>query len=240
MTWKAAIRSLSRPRKTVRRLSYLLWLASSEGPREAAYLKRFEPSPFVLAALRLHHAFSRYPPRCRDGNALFLVPPAAVKARAICRYARQYHLSIFVETGTAHGDTVAKVSGMFDRCITIELAEYLWLQGQSRFREIPSITCLHGDSRVVLPRVISELGAPALFWLDAHTSGGETANSGRDPVQDELDAIFSHPPLQHVVLIDDARGHHISDIIARIPPSHRAEVRNDMVRITPARPTIPR
>jgi hypothetical protein len=122
---------------------------------------------------------------------------------------------------------------MFDRCITIELAEPLWLHAQSRFHSISSINCLLGDSRVVLPRVISELDAPALFWLDAHTSGGGTADSGRDPVQDELDAIFSHSSFRHVVLIDDARGHHIGDIIARVPSSYRAEVRNDMVRITP-------
>jgi hypothetical protein len=217
------------------RLGYLQWLASSEGPREQAYLKRFTPSARLLGALRLRHAFSTNPSRCREGRTLFLVPPHIVKARAIRRHAEIYGLSVFVETGTYLGDMVAAVAGTFERCITIELSVDLWRRASARFQSSGGVTCLNGDSSVVLADVLSALEGPALFWLDAHTSGGVTADAGRDPIQDELRMIFAHGDRNHVILIDDARGHRIDRIAAGVPSSHRFAVRNDIVRITPAK-----
>jgi hypothetical protein len=221
--------------KKKRRLGYLQWLASSAGPREAAYLKRFTPSAPLLGALRLRHAFSKAPPRCRDGRDLFLVPPHIVKARAIRRHAEIYGLSVFVETGTFLGDMVAAVASTFERCITIELSVDLWRRASARLQSLGGVTCLNGDSSVVLRDVLAEIEGPALFWLDAHASGGQTADAGRDPIQDELRMIFGLGDRNHVILIDDARGHRIGQIAAGVPSSHRFAVRNDMMRITPAR-----
>jgi hypothetical protein len=222
--------------KLRRRLGYLQWLASPEGPRAAPYLKRFTPSPLLLRTLRLRHAFSKHPARCHDADVFFLVPTPAVKARAIRRHAEVYGLSVLVETGTHRGDTLAVVAGAFDRCITIELSVDLWQQAQSRFQGREGITCLNGDSGVVLPRVTVELEEAALFWLDAHASGGDTASGDRDPILDELNAVYARRDPRDVILIDDARGHP-TDLIARgVPDSHQMVVRNDIIRITPIGP----
>jgi hypothetical protein len=220
-------------RKKRRQWPYLRWLASSEGPHEAAYLKRFTPPRSVLALLRLYHAFSKHPPRCRESDSLFLVPRACVKASVIRHHAKTYGLRTLVETGTWRGDTIAAVADRFERCITIELSTELWREACARFRASPNVTCLHGDSGVVLPQVLAELRAPALFWLDAHASGGPTVDSGKGPILDELRAILSHGERGHVVLIDDARGHALEPIEAAVPAGHRFTVRNDIIRITP-------
>ncbi len=74
---------------------------------------------------------------------------------------------------------------------------------------------------------------PALFWLDAHHSGGVTANAGYDPIFEELKSIYMHPIKRHVIPVDGARGHAVEGIIREAPPSHKATVRNDIIRIVP-------
>jgi hypothetical protein len=222
-----------RLRKQRRRADYLVWLASSEGPREAYFLKRFTPSWRVLYLLRLRHAFSKARPHCRDARDFFIPPSPAVKVRALRRYANAFDLATFVETGTLAGATVATVADLFDRCFTIELSRELWERASAALANKENVSCLWGDSAVVLPEVLLQIEGPALFWLDAHASGGDTTHSGRDPIFDELSAIYAHPVKRHVVLIDDARGHDIEAILASVPPTHRAVVRNDIIRITP-------
>lgn len=64
---------------------------------------------------------------------------------------------------------------------------------------------LLGDSGIVLQEVLLALNRTALFWLDAHYSGGSTARGSVDtPIVQELDTILSLSP-NSVVLIDDAR-----------------------------------
>jgi hypothetical protein len=219
--------------KKLRRLSYLQWVASSDGPNEAPYLKRFLPSPSLVLTLRIMSILLKRPPPCR--HVFFLIPPAPVKARAVRRYARSFDLSLFVETGTCRGDTVAAVADAFQRCTTIELSAELWIKARSRLQGMRNVTCLLGDSGVMLPRIAQEERSAALFWLDAHASGGETADSGSDPIIDELQAIFSRQNPGDVVLIDDARGHAIDAIGSHVPKSHEMAVHNDIIRITPLR-----
>jgi len=224
----------ARLRRAARRRRYLTWLASSEGPREAYFLKRWRPSLGLHYALRLRHAFSKQRPRCREARDLFVPPPPAVKVRALRRYAAAFGLTTFVETGTYLGETVAAVADLFERCITIELSPELWRRASAALEPRANVSCLQGDSSDVLPKVLQRIEAPALFWLDAHASGGETVNSGRGPIFDELAAIYAHPIKGHVILIDDARGHQVEAIAASAPATHRAVVRNDIIRITPA------
>lgn len=216
-----------------RRKDYLEWISSSEGPPQLPFLKRFKPSLLVLCGLRLRHAFSEARPACRGSRYLFVPPFPRVKTRALRRYAVQFGLSIFVETGTYHGDTVAAIAEQFNQCITVELSRELWQSATLRLAPQKHIVCLHGDSGVVLPDILKQIDAPTLFWLDAHASGRETADTGKGPIFDELAAIFAHRIKKHVILIDDARGHQVAVIMATIPQTYRAVVRNDIIRITP-------
>jgi hypothetical protein len=222
-----------RYRKLRRRCAYVQWLASPLGPSESPYLRRFAPPALILQALRLQYAFSPRTARCQEADVLFIPTPPAVKVLAIRRYARMFGLKTFVETGTYLGDTVAGVLDQFDACITIELSQHLHDRARARFAATPRVTCLHGDSGALLARVVSSLDGPALFWLDAHDSGGNTASAGYDPIAKELLAIYADRDRRHVVLIDDANGHAVDAIRAAVPASHVASVRNDMIRITP-------
>ena len=130
------------------------------------------------------------------------LPPE--RRREILRdYGRDHHLTMFVETGTAGGDTPAFLMPFFEHLWTIEVGENQWKAAMSRFRGT-NVTCLHGDSAEHLPEVLSDLGdTRALFWLDGHACGGDRAEKDT-PIMEELEAIFN-TGVEHVVLIDDAR-----------------------------------
>jgi hypothetical protein len=162
-----------------------------------------------------------------------LVTPPLVKIRALQHYARDFGLKTFVETGTFVGDTTAAVAHSFDRCFTIELSGDLHARAVKRFAAQPHVVCVRGDSGAAIGDILHTIDQPALFWLDAHYSGGITADAGYDPILKELSSIFAHSIKSHVVLIDDARGHQIDAIARQIPDGHLLSVKNDIVRIVP-------
>jgi hypothetical protein len=113
-----------------------------------------------------------------------------------------------VETGTYNGGLIHATARRFSRIVSIELDEGLHGRAQEMFARLEHVTLLHGDSGVLLPRVVQTLTEPTLFWLDAHYSGPGTgtARGVQDtPIVKELDCILAHPVRGHVVLIDDAR-----------------------------------
>jgi hypothetical protein len=133
-------------------------------------------------------------------------PPAQVKHDVVKRYAHNFRPRTFIETGTHLGQMVEAVKDEFDSVISIELDEKLWLAAKLRFENDPHVQILLGDSARVLPQVLQSLDHPALFWLDGHFSGGETALGTKStPIVEELTHIFEHSVQDHVVLIDDAR-----------------------------------
>jgi hypothetical protein len=133
-------------------------------------------------------------------------PPDKLKQWTVREYARRYALTALVETGTYHGDMVEAVAPLFRRVYTIELGAELAEAARKRFAAQEHVQVLHGDSGRLLPTVLERLERPALFWLDAHYSGGMTARGEVDtPIVSEIQAILRHPCPRHVVLIDDAR-----------------------------------
>ncbi|MFB3902808.1 MAG: hypothetical protein ACE15E_05090 [Acidobacteriota bacterium] len=134
-----------------------------------------------------------------------LPPPYVVKRAILLKYARQYRLRIFVETGTYEGHTVEAMRRYFDRVFSIELSELYFRRAKSRFANFHHISLLNGDSGFLLATVLKEIRRAALFWLDGHYSGGDTARGELDcPALNELILIL-RSPFRHVVLIDDAR-----------------------------------
>jgi hypothetical protein len=171
-------------------------------------------------------------------------PPPEVKKRVLLSYARDFGLRTFIETGTFLGDTTAAVRPHVDRVVTIEISSDLAEQARTRFASHTNVQVLEGDSGKLLPAILDELREPALFWLDGHYSGGITARGDEDtPVRTELHAILEHPVRKHVILIDDARDFRggayptvgeVAEIVRSHPSGYDFDVRDDIIRLTPA------
>lgn len=112
----------------------------------------------------------------------------------------------FVETGTYKGETLNAVWERFQECYSVELDDFLFEMCERRFRGNSRIHLFKGDSGEILPGILDKIKEPALFWLDAHYSGGITALGEKaSPIMDELNVIMKHPVKGHVILIDDVR-----------------------------------
>lgn len=162
-------------------------------------------------------------------------------------------LSVFVETGTFKGDTVASMTPFFDRLITVEFSEPLWKKGVARFKNESKVEVLLGNSPEVLAGIRPILGdKPTLFWLDAHWCIAENTagNQSQCPLLDEIRAINRLDDTS-VILIDDARlflapppePHEISQwpmlsqIIAalhELSDQHKLMVINDVIAFFPS------
>jgi hypothetical protein len=131
------------------------------------------------------------------------------KHQKIINTGRLFSNTTLIETGTFHGDTVFACLPYFDSITSIELSDELHKKATKRFLNNSKVKILHGASEQVLPKVLSQLYVPAVFWLDAHYSMGITAKGNQNtPILEELKLILSHPIKNHIILIDDARCFH--------------------------------
>jgi hypothetical protein len=167
------------------------------------------------------------------------VPSPKEKARTVIEYGRRYGRATLIETGTFHGGTVAAALPHFEQIYTVELDQALYEAARDRFAGEPKVTVIHGDSHTELSRLAAEIDAPALFWLDAHYSAGETAKGTHDPpLPWELGAIIGRRE-PDVILIDDARlmgatsGYPSLEAIRDLVGDRAVtfEVRRDIIRI---------
>jgi hypothetical protein len=170
-------------------------------------------------------------------------PPHVVKQLVILQYQRSRRLSTFIETGTFTGEMVDAMRPHFRRVISIEMSPEIHNDAVRRFGGDPRIELLLGDSAIVLPRVLKHIRDPALFWLDGHFMGGNTARSQDDsPVRHELSSLLAHHVRGHVVLIDDARlfdgtaGYptlpELRSWIERDRPGSDVQIEDDIIRCT--------
>ena len=121
----------------------------------------------------------------------------------------------------------------------------LFEQAKLRFSRKKHVHLYNGDSATVLPQIVSALSGPALFWLDAHYSGGITARGAIDtPIVEELRCILGRDRHRHVVLIDDARCFDRGDkdypsidavraLILELRPDYNVLVEDDIIRAFP-------
>lgn len=111
----------------------------------------------------------------------------------------------FVETGTLAGETSRWASKHFKTVHTIELSKTLYEQYSSQLKALENVKPYQGDSRDVLPKILSEIGDQKIvFWLDGHWSAGETAGQEDEcPLLGELDLIRRRDG--DIIIIDDAR-----------------------------------
>lgn len=141
------------------------------------------------------------------------IPSYEEKRAIIDFYRKKFETKILVETGTFLGDTVDYFKDKFVNVYSIELSKELAEKAIKRFEGQNSIKILQGDSGEVLNTLLPKFSEPVLFWLDGHYSSefflnGEyikTARADKDtPIEMELELLLSSP-IQHVILIDDAR-----------------------------------
>jgi hypothetical protein len=175
-----------------------------------------------------------------------LPPPHTVKQQAIQYYQKKSGYNILVETGTYKGDMVLAQREFFKKIYSIELSEALYEKAKKRFRGQSNIILLQGNSGDVIRNVLAELKEPAIFWLDGHYSGGITATIEKySPVREELQTIIASNQLQHIILIDDARGFNgehgyptmdeMKDLTAKELPGYHFSVDEDIIRLVPGK-----
>ena len=175
-----------------------------------------------------------------------LPPPHVVKQQIVARHASAFGAHTLIETGTFRGQMIYAMKRYFDKIVSIELSETLYMAAKRRFRGYSSIEILHGDSGEVLPRVLGNISARCVFWLDGHYSGGDTARANIEtPIAKELQTILNHPAKGNVILIDDARlfdGTHdyptldeLRSLVTGYWPECSLLVCNDVIRLHPKR-----
>jgi len=133
--------------------------------------------------------------------------PNLGKQRVVVKYIKKFLPAIFIETGTYKGKMVYAVQPHIKKIYSIELDEMHCRRAQQRFAGYPNIHIIQGQSGKVLPKILSNIEKPCLFWLDAHYSGGSTAKAETNtPIMQELKCILNHTMAEnHILLIDDAR-----------------------------------
>ena len=127
----------------------------------------------------------------------------------------QYRIPNFVETGTFHGETAAWAAQHFARVVTVEASPHYYQLAAQRRAALPTVDFRFGHSAPVLRELVPTLDGPALFWLDAHWSAGDTYGAGDEcPLLHELAAIVQRNA-SNFILIDDA-----AYFTAPPPPPH--------------------
>ncbi|GDZ95224.1 methyltransferase FkbM family protein [Planktothrix agardhii CCAP 1459/11A] len=118
---------------------------------------------------------------------------------------KEYNIETFIEAGTFQGVTAVWASTLFKNVFTIELSEQLYTNTSANYQHIQHIKFLYGHTVEHLKAIVPQLQGSALFWLDAHWSGGITAGQEEEcPILRELQ-IIKESEWEHFILIDDAR-----------------------------------
>ena len=163
------------------------------------------------------------------------------KVMQLIKYCNLYKCKILIETGTFYGYTSKICKDYFNKVYTIELSDYFYKMALETFKNDNNVTCLHGDSGIVLKDLMKNINEKTLFWLDGHYSAGLTAKGEKEtPIIEELNTILNHNIKDHVLLIDDARCFGEGDyptikelekFIRQYRPNCDFKVKNDIIRV---------
>jgi hypothetical protein len=167
--------------------------------------------------------------------------PHLLKQRTVREYAQRYGLRHLVETGTYYGEMVAAMRNRFGRIDSVEYDHQLAQRAARKFERYAHIHIHEGDSQKVVPELLQSITEPTLFWLDAGYYGWAGLQGDKQRLTSEFEAILKHP-LQHVILMDDARGlnglngaptvEQLKQQIEKEFPGRKVEVKYDILRVT--------
>ncbi|MCI5130089.1 MAG: hypothetical protein D3904_00900 [Candidatus Electrothrix sp. EH2] len=122
----------------------------------------------------------------------------------LARFPRYAGIKTFIETGTFRAETIEKMSNLFSNCHSIELSLELYEKAKKKCSGLP-ITFHNGDSVQILKNLVPEIKEPAIFFLDAHWCGRESAKGNVDvPLLEEIKLIAKRP-YNDLLIIDDFR-----------------------------------
>ena len=123
------------------------------------------------------------------------------KRELLASYFEAYRPPVVVETGLWNGQGSCYQFVGRARVVVCDLS-----RAQCEQAELAGVTwAVPGDTRETFARVLENVHAPALFWLDSHWSG-EAGDQDDAPLMEELEAVIAWPhAARSVVLIDDAR-----------------------------------
>ncbi len=216
------------------------------GQKHKDFLLKTVPKPIIFACKRAQlksrekSDYQKWIQTGQTGPA-----PHLYKQELLQDFAKHYKLKTLVETGTFLGLMMEAQLPYFEHLISIELDYDLYRAALERFEKHSKVRIIHGDSGEVIHKVVPELNEPTLFWLDGHYSGGFTAKGKSEcPIYGELESILTSP-LNHVILIDDARCFNgtndyptISELetyIQKYKPRMKVKTENDVIRVEPLR-----
>lgn len=173
------------------------------------------------------------------------VPPLLPfeKRELLLKLAKAHGVPAFIETGTYLGETAAFMAPHFSRIATFELSAEFAANARKNLAMHKHIEVIEGDSGETLPAFLPTLKTPALFWLDAHYSGGKSARGALDsPIGQEVFAVLNHPIKTHVIVVDDARDFlglsgyptigHMRKLVEK-SGTHMLRIHNDLLVIAP-------
>ena len=122
----------------------------------------------------------------------------------VAEMVKSYDVPNFVETGTYLGDTSHWASGLFKEVHTVEISESLYEKAKARFGNVNNMHFYLGDSKKLVPEIVSNIEGPALYWLDGHWCGRNTGGKFNEcPIMDELEHATRNQG--SILLIDDYR-----------------------------------
>jgi len=113
--------------------------------------------------------------------------------------------SQYIETGCYRGEVVDCVINHYDIIHSIELSDKWYKYNVEKFANYPKVFIHLGDSKKVLPELLSGINEPVTIYLDAHYSGGSTAFGEEEtPLLFELE-FLNNRPYDDIIIIDDVR-----------------------------------
>lgn len=129
----------------------------------------------------------------------------SLSERFIELLSKTFDVDIFIETGTGFGGTTSLVARYFGQVYTIELEEQKYASACTRFKNVPTVHTLHGDSGKVFATLLPKLAhKKIMFWLDGHYSGpGAGKETNTTPIVQELEAIRQSGITDAIILVDD-------------------------------------
>jgi hypothetical protein len=134
-------------------------------------------------------------------------PHSYSKTRQLRALAHKTQAKTFVETGTFLGNTTRRLSGSFNRIVTIELDDDLFRQASAYLKPYKNVECLKGDASKLLPQVMQRSDVTeAVIFLDGHFSGGVTAHGDvAEPACEEIETLGKFKQKVSGIVVDDFR-----------------------------------